>query len=59
MAKFQLWKSQKDDNYYWRHWSNDNNKEVSRSSEGYKTKQAALDSIKWVKANANADIEEL
>jgi len=59
MAKFQLWQSKNDSNFYWRHWSDKNNKEVARSSEGYKTKQGALDSIKWVKSNANAEIVEL
>lgn len=59
MAKFQVWKSKNDGDYYWRHWSDKNNNEIARSSEGYETKQGAIDSVKWVKANAEAEIVEL
>jgi len=59
MAKYQIWKSDKDGDYYWHLWSDDNHKVVSRSSEGYETKQGARKSIAWVKANADADVEEL
>lgn len=58
MAKFNLWKSSKDSKYYW-HLYSDRNYKVVCWAEGYNTKQAAEDSINWVKINAeSADIVE-
>lgn len=52
MAKFKLWKSINDGDYYWHLWSDNNNKVICRSSEGYSSKQGAEDSIEWVKKYA-------
>ncbi len=58
MAKYNLWKSQKDGNYYW-HLSSDRNGKIVCWAEGYSSRVAALDSIQWVKDNATSTrIEE-
>lgn len=38
--------------FYWILRSSDNFKVIAKSSESYESKQGALDSIKWVKVNA-------
>lgn len=50
MAKYNLWKGL-DGKYYWHLYSDDNGKIVCWA-EGYSSKQAAEDSIAWVRANA-------
>lgn len=63
MAKYQIKKEVRTDGrswYYWLLWSDRNNKIVAKSSESYSSKQGALDSISWTRANADTnDIEDL
>ena len=59
MAKFVLWKSNSNGNWYW-HLKSAGNNQVVCWAEGYSTKQAALDSIAWVrKYAAGADFQEI
>jgi uncharacterized protein YegP (UPF0339 family) len=51
MAKYRLWQSQADSKWYWDLYSDTNNKIVCWA-EGYSTRQAAIDSIDWVRHNA-------
>ena len=58
MAKYKLWKSSNDNLYYW-HLYSDRNNEIVCWAEGYSTRQAALNSIEWVRNNApNAPLAE-
>jgi uncharacterized protein YegP (UPF0339 family) len=59
MAKFQVWKSTKDVKHYWR-LKCEGNGEIICWAEGYSSKQAAVDSINWVKRYASgASVEEI
>lgn len=57
MAKFILYKDVAGE-FRWRLWSDDNNKTVADSAEGYSSKEGAKNGIAWVKANAKADIAD-
>lgn len=51
MAKYKLGKDQAGD-FYWILISDKNHKTVAMSSEAYNSKQGAVDSTKWTRANA-------
>lgn len=58
-AKFFLWRSDKDGNWYW-HLKSMLNGNIICWAEGYSSKQAALESIEWVRDNAmDSSIEYL
>ena len=50
---FQYWKSNRDGDWYWRLRRRGNNKTIARSSEGYESKQACIESINLVKTYAS------
>jgi len=59
MATFVLWKSTSNSNWYW-HLKSDGNNQVVCWAEGYTTKQAAQESIAWVRKYAlGAEYKEL
>lgn len=51
--KFELWKSNKDQNWYWRFIAS-NNREIFRSSEGYVNRADAVNGIALAKGSATA-----
>lgn len=57
MAKYVVWKSNENGKWYWHLYSDKNGRTVCYAAD-YDSKQAAKDSIAWVKTNVNAPIEE-
>jgi len=54
MAKFELWQSSKNRQWYW-HLKSDKTGKVICWAEGYVNKSDAIYSITWVRANATDD----